>query len=243
MLQEYYAIDLPGKMLYDKDFNVSVRKITPLEQKYILSLSQKEQRTSKDYLTFIKNLVRIDNSEIKFEDLFWFDVEYMLYRLRFVTYAKYPIKLVFTCRECGEKIKQDLKMEELIINTPDDLPDLKRTLELENLGETKIRNKCVGDDVIIEEFAKANDIDVVNDLQMRLLLTDLLVISNGKSLNEMYEKASSGEVTVSDIYEIEKWLQDTVWGVKQEMVVKCPKCGKEETRGYSLSLEDFFSIF
>ena len=177
-----------------------------------------------------------------FEELFWFDVEYILYRLRFVTYAKYPIKLVFRCSDCGEKIKQDLKMDELIINTPDDLPNLRTMIELENLGTTRIRNKCVGDDVIIEEFAKKHDIDINSDIQMRLLLTDLLIISNGKTLDEMYEKASSGEITASDIYEVEKWLGETIWGVKEEMKVVCPKCGKEETRGYSLSLEDFFSI-
>ena len=54
MAQEYYAVDIPGKMLYDKQFSVSIRKITPLEQKYILSLSTKEQRTNKDFIDFIK---------------------------------------------------------------------------------------------------------------------------------------------------------------------------------------------
>ena len=45
MAQEYYPIDLPGKMLYDKEFSVSIRKITPIEQKFIISLSQKYQYT------------------------------------------------------------------------------------------------------------------------------------------------------------------------------------------------------
>ena len=53
MSQEFYAVDLPGKSLYDKEFSVSIRKITPIEQKYILSLSQKEQKSSRDYINFI----------------------------------------------------------------------------------------------------------------------------------------------------------------------------------------------
>ena len=41
---EYKATDLPGKIAYEKPFNVKIRCITPVEQKYILSLSQKEQQ-------------------------------------------------------------------------------------------------------------------------------------------------------------------------------------------------------
>ena len=245
MLQEFYAIDLPGKMLYEKEFNISVRKITPIEQKFILSLSQKEQRTTQDYLDFVKKLVRFDNPEMTFEELFWFDVEYILYRIRFVTYAKYPIKLVFNCSndECKEKIKINLPLESLKIITPDDLDGLTNTITLENLGATKIRNKQVRDDIEIDRFSKEHEIDVNDDLNMRLLLTDLLVISNGESLDIMYAKAEEGQITASDIYEIENWLNKTVWGVKEELQVKCPKCGKEETRGYTLSLEDFFSLY
>ena len=36
MAVEYKATDLPGKSLYKKQFNVLLRPITPIEQKYIL---------------------------------------------------------------------------------------------------------------------------------------------------------------------------------------------------------------
>ena len=97
-MRQYCAIDLPGKILYDKDFTVQIRKITPIEQKYILSLSQKEQRTNKDYIAFLKQLVTFDNPQMRFEDLYWYDVQYILYKIRFITYEKYPIKLSFKCR-------------------------------------------------------------------------------------------------------------------------------------------------
>ena len=89
MAQEYYAVDLPGKILYDKDFSVEIRKITPIEQKYIISLGQKEQRTNQDYLEFIKKLIRFNKEDVVLEVLYWFDVQYLLYRIRFTTYAKY----------------------------------------------------------------------------------------------------------------------------------------------------------
>ena len=92
MAHEYYAVDLPGKMLYEKEFNISNRRITPIEQKYILSLSQKQQKSNKDYVDFIKKLIQFDNPEMTFEQLYWFDVQYLLYRIRFTTYEKYPIR-------------------------------------------------------------------------------------------------------------------------------------------------------
>lgn len=55
MAQEYYAVDIPGKMLYDKQFSVSIRKITPLEQKYILSLSTKSKEQIRILLILLRN--------------------------------------------------------------------------------------------------------------------------------------------------------------------------------------------
>lgn len=244
MAQEYYAIDIPGKSLYDKQFNISVRKITPLEQKYIISLFSKEQRTNNDFIAFVKKLVRIDNPEVQFEDLYWFDVQYILYRIRFATYSKYPVKFTSTCsnEECGEKITHDLKIEELKIYTPEDIEDLKKTITLENLGELEIRQKIMKDDLVIDEFIESHKIDP-EDLQMRMLLLDLCLISKNKSLNELYQYANDGTISAEDILEIERWFAKTIWGVKEEIVMKCPKCGKEEVLSYSLALEDFFSAF
>lgn len=255
MAQEYYAIDIPGKILYDKEFNVSIRKITPLEQKYILSLSEKEQKTNQDFIDFIKKIVLIDNPEVHFEDLYWFDVQYILYRIRFATYAKYPIKLRFTCTNeienpddpsspkiCGQDIRHELKIDQLKIYTPDDIKDLKTTVVLDQLGEVKIRQKIMGDDLTIDRLIKKYRIDQ-NDFQMRLLLLDLCLISKEKSVDELYEQACNGEISAEDIATIEKWFTDTIWGVKEEVTVQCPKCGKEETQSYSLALQEFFSAF
>lgn len=253
MAQEYYAVDIPGKSLYDEEFSVSVRKITPLEQKYILSLSTKEQKTNKDFVDFIKKIVAIDNPKVRFEDLYWFDVQYILYRIRFTTYSKYPIKLNFVCRndvldsenpketkKCATNFRHELKMEELKIYTPEDIEDLKTTVVLDNLGETKIRQKIMEDDLTIDRIMKKYGLDP-EDLQMRLLILDLCLISKEKTVDELYEAASNGEITAEDITAIEDWFAHTIWGVKEEVVTKCPKCGKEETRSYSLALESFFS--
>ena len=240
MAYEYMAVDLPGKILYDKDFEVSIRKITPIEQKYITSLGQKQQKSINDYIDFIRKLITFNKEDVKFEDLFWFDVKYLLYRIRFSTYTKYPIKLQFECTDCNEEIIVPLDMGNLIINTPDDNPNHTTSIALETLGETKIRTKTIGDDLAVEEFCKARNI---TDDDMRILLFDLCLVANGKSLEEMYKLAEEGVITAEDILNIEKWFDDNSFGVKEETIVKCPKCGKEESRTYILRLDSFFSAF
>ena len=98
------------------------------------------------------------------------------------------------------------------------------------------------DDITIDDFAKKNQIDIT-DPQMRLLLLDLCLISTDKSLTELYALANDGTITAEDIVAIEDWFSKSIWGVKEEVTVKCPKCGKEESRAYMLALEDFFSAF
>ena len=141
------------------------------------------------------------------------------------------------CSECGENFTQDIDIGSLQI----DEPSGTKTLLLENLGETPIRNKTVGDDLVIETFIKKNKLDV-DDMQIRLLLVDLCLISNGRSLDEMYSLAEKGEITATDIIKIEQWIEKNVWGVNETIVTKCNHCKKEASRGYSLSIEDFFSV-
>jgi len=235
---EYKATDLPGKKAYTKDFNVQIRCITPVEQKYILSLSQKEQRTSKDYVEFLRKLIQIDNPEMAFEDLYWFDVQYLLYKIRYLTYAKYPIKLSFTCDECGKDIVKELDIGQLQIDEP---KEGEQTLIFENLGQLNIRNKTLRDDLEIETFIKQNKLDKT-DVQTNLLLIDLCLIKDKKSLAEVYNLAEQGEITASDIIQIEEWIENNTWGVREVMDIKCPDCGKEVSRRYMLSIEDFFSV-
>lgn len=238
---EYKATDIPGKKLYDKEFNIQIRPVTPIEQKYIISLSQKEQKTTLDYINFLKKLIVIDNPEVQFEQLYWYDVQYLLYRIRYLTYTKFPLRLGFRCSECGEKIEHTLDIGTLNINEPE---NIQRTIILDNLGEHSIRNKWVGDDLVVEEFAKRKEIEIdQNNIQNRLLLLDLLLISTPEyNLDRLYSMAEEGTITASDVATIEQWFADNEWGIDEEVIVKCPKCKKEASRGYVLSIEDFFSI-
>ena len=141
--------------------------------------------------------------------------------------------------ECGETISYTLDIGTLDIKEPTE--DMPRTIILDNLGEISIRNKTVGDDLLVDEFAKRKGIDV-SDMQMRILLLDLCLISQEKSLDELYALTESADITANDIVTIENWFTKNEWGMKEEVNVKCPKCHKEASRGYVLSIEDFFSF-
>jgi len=235
------AIDLPGKSAYTKEFSVSLRAITPVEVKYIISLANKQQKDNKDYINFLKRLVIFSNPEMTFEELYWFDVQYILYRIRFLTYTRYPLKLNFDCSECGEKIKVELDMSSLNILEPTDIEGRTDTITLDNLGEVHIRNKIMRDDLEIDEIIRKLHLD--DDPYTRLLLLDLCLISDGKYLMDLWKLAEDGTITPQDIMTIEEWFVKNVWGVKEEILVRCPKCGKEETREFTLPLEAFFSVF
>ena len=95
--------------------------------------------------------------------------------------------------------------------------------------------------ISIENFVKKYKLDY-EDVQLRLLLLDLCLISENNTLEEMYKLAENNVITAEDIVAIEDWFKNNIWGVKEEIKVKCPKCGKEESRGYILALADFFSV-
>ena len=59
-----------------------------------------------------------------------------------------------------------------------------------------------------------------DDIQTKLLLIDLCLIKGNKSLDEVYQLAESGDITASDIIGIEKWIENDVWGVKEELTIK-----------------------
>lgn len=239
MAIEYSAVDLPGKSLYDKDFIIKVRKITALEQKYLLTIAQKEQDLTIAYLNFIKNLIVFDNPEMTFEQLYWFDVQYLLYQIRYTTYNKFPIKLKVFCNKCNTENEVELDIGALTINEPD--LNKAKTIILDNLGETPIRTKIMQDELDINTFIKLKKLDE-NDYGTRLLLFDLCLIANGKSLNDMFKLVEEDQITANDIITIENWFKENIWGIEEKISTTCNNCKKEVSKEYILSLEDYFSV-
>ncbi len=240
MLQpEYYDVDLPGKLNYGPGIKVEIKKITPFEQKKFYSQmvnAANEEAQDKVFLEFVKSLVK--TTGIEFEDLYYPDYVFLIYQIREVTYKLFPLKLYYTCEDCGKRQSIEVKIDELQIETLDE--KLKDTIDLENFGEVAIRFKQIKDDNKVTEFLKSKNEDPT-DIFMRLLAAELTLLDRWQPLEETWEMAKTGQITSQDIAKIEEFIGNNGWGVKEEVKHKCAQCGKEVAESYNIDPASFFS--
>lgn len=239
MNQEFYEVHVPGERLYPEGTTIKVKKVTPFEQKRFFSLmsTAEEHETSKVLLDFLRGLVVCEG--VSFDDLYFFDLQYLLYQIRAVTYKLFPLKVYTNCDQCGEKLSITIEPTELEII---ELPEvIQKTVLLDNHGEIPIRPKKLKDDAVIDGFLKAQGFEVT-DLAMRIMVMDLLTLSDWQPLPELWNMAQMGDITVEDTIRIEQYLSNTVWGVKEEVKQVCRHCGKEVVVSYQLDAADFFSV-
>jgi hypothetical protein len=239
MNQEFYEVHVPGERLYPEGTTIKIKKVTPFEQKRFFSLmsTAEEHETSKVLINFLRGLVTCDG--ISFDDLYFFDLQYLLYQIRAVTYKLFPLKVYTNCDQCGEKLSITIEPTELEIV---ELPEVvQKTVLLDNHGEIPIRPKKLKDDAVIDDFLKAQGFEVT-DLAMRIMVMDLLTLSDWQPLPELWNMAQMGDITVEDTIRIEQYLSNTVWGVKEEVKQVCRHCGKEVVVSYQLDAADFFSV-
>ena len=236
MTPEYYKVNVPGEHLYDLEDGIQVRKITPIEQKRLVSILIRDEKDHTiEIIRFINTLIKgIDPNE-----LYWPDYYYLLYQMRLVTYKMFPIEFVCECPDCGEKQKVQLDVPQLEIDEVPDTYKKNTKLYLENFGEVPFRYKKVKDDIMIAEFMKAHNI-AEDDIAMIQLLYDLCLLSDWKPLEELWALAETGEITMQDIVVLEDFMTKCMWGVKEELKYTCRKCGKEVASSYEMQLADFF---
>ncbi len=233
-MAEYYNTRVPGEALYDLVEPIQIRKITPIEQKRFLSLLNNEA-TNEELIKFINQLIiGVDPTK-----LYWPDYYYILYQLRLTSYKMIPLNMHFKCPECGEHNKIEIDITKLKV---DDIPETytrDTKINLENFGEVPIRYKQVGDDIACDMFMKQRRLDEKDD-NLKILVYDLLLLSNWKPLNELWALAENGDITVQDIALIEKFIDDNTWGVREEYTYVCRHCNKEVSNPFAVRLDDFF---
>ena len=237
--EEYYKVELPGKLSYAQDVSVEVKKITPFEQKKFYSAmvnAQSEEDQDKVVKNFVKNLVKCEN--IAFEDIYYPDYVFLLYQIREVTYKLFPLKYYYTCSKCNQKQSAEIKIDNLQIESLDE--KIQETIELDNFGEVAIRFKVIKDDDIVTEFLKSKNEDPT-DIFMRILAAELLLLEKWQPLEETWEMAKTGQITTQDVTRIEEFIAKNEWGVREEIHTKCNKCGKEVAENYTIDPASFFS--
>ena len=210
-MAEYYNTRVPGEALYDLVEPIQIRKITPIEQKRFLSLLNNEA-TNEELIKLVTEkankwlinqlIIGVDPTK-----LYWPDYYYILYQLRLTSYKMIPLNMHFKCPECGEHNKIEIDITKLKV---DDIPETytrDSKINLENFGEVPIRYKQVGDDIACDMFMKQRRLDEKDD-NLKILVYDLLLLSNWKPLNELWALAENGDITVQDIALIEKFIDE-----------------------------------
>jgi DNA-directed RNA polymerase subunit RPC12/RpoP len=237
---ETYKVELPGKILYPDDAAFYVKKITPFEQKRFFSnMSTADTLLEKNQVVIdlLKRLVVCEN--YKFDDIYAFDYQFLLYQIRAVTYKLFPIKFYHECEECSHKISQELDISQLKVETLES-DQIHKTIELDNFGHVPFRYRKVKDTQSIFNWLKKNNLNE-DDWMMQFLTLDLLALDHWKSIEETWPLVINGDITVQDTIKIEQIISDFSWGVKEEITFKCPNCGKEVVVPYTLDATDFFS--
>jgi hypothetical protein len=235
---EYYKITLPGEKLYPEGTLVEIKKITPFEQKKFFSdmMVAEESEKNSVMIDFVKTLVRCTG--INFEDIYYPDLQFILYQIRTATYKLFPLKFYYTCEGCKQKQTVTIDTEKLEITEPP--ADMPTTILLDNHGEVAIRYKTIADDKRIDNFLKSKGLKS-DDILMRVLVMDMLLLDRWQPLEETWNLATIGDITAQDTTRIENFIGQNAWGVKEEVTCKCQKCGKEVAVSYNMDPADFFS--
>lgn len=244
MAQEFYNIEVPGQHLYDLKEPIQIRKITPIEQKQLVSLLAKisDDSNSTDDINNSKLMIQYINKLITGIDpmeLYWPDYYFLLYQMRLVTYKMFPLEGYFECPECGNKQKVTIDISKLDILEVPEIYTKDKKVFLENFGEVPFRFKKVKDDLTANEFMKAKNLDL-NDLNLKSLIYDLLFLSEWKSLDELWELTENNDITMQDIIVIEDLVSKCAWGVQEEFMFNCEKCHKSSKTPYTMQLDNFF---
>ena len=240
MNPETYSVELPGKILYPENAKFEIKKITPFDQKKFFSEmvnADKIEERNNVVINFVKKLITCENYSV--DQIYYYDYVFLLYQIRAVTYKLFPIKVYTTCEECNHRYGVEIDVTKLAIETLEE-QNIFNKINLENFGEVEFRYKQLNDDLLVDNLLKKNNIDR-EDIFMRILALDAVLLSNWKSTDEVWNLILQGLITAEDLAQLENNFNKTIWGVKEELTCKCPKCGKEVVVPYTLDATDFFS--
>ena len=198
MNPETYSVELPGKILYPENAKFEIKKITPFDQKKFFSEmvnADKIEERNNVVINFVKKLITCENYSV--DQIYYYDYVFLLYQIRAVTYKLFPIKVYTTCEECNHRYGVEIDVTKLAIETLEE-QNIFNKINLENFGEVEFRYKQLNDDLLVDNLLKKNNIDR-EDIFMRILALDAVLLSNWKSTDEVWNLILQGLITAEDL--------------------------------------------
>lgn len=238
------GMELPSKgLVYDKEVNsyVELRSMTARDEMKRLSPSASQFKTLADIIEGCM----IEKPAVHVYDMCLGDYEYLLHRLRIVTYGD-SYKLVVRCPHCGKEVETVAHLEQLELKEFDKelyeeakkvtlsrsgheislRPQTPRTLD-ENENKVKeLRRKYKGAEISFELLVNLTSaIDTVDGKKMDFVSLETFI--NNLPAMDMNKLAQA----------IDKF--NGIVGLKNLLYVDCPVCGGEVCTSFRFGTEFF----
>jgi endogenous inhibitor of DNA gyrase (YacG/DUF329 family) len=187
----------------------------------------------------------IEKPAIHVYDMALGDYEFLLHKLRIVTYGD-DYKMAVKCPHCGEIVETVAHLEELKIAefTPEKFEALK-VLKLPKKGDTislKFQTPRMLDEMEAETKElkrKFKDADASFDLLV--LLKNVIDTVNGEKLTATKLETYINNLPALDMTKIVNTVDalNALVGIENELTVNCPKCGGEVATYFRFGPEFF----
>ncbi len=236
------TVTLPSKgLLYGVKFNpkVTLRSMTTEEEMLRLSPTDSEYQTMS---SIIESCLK-EKLPISVYDLCLGDYEFLLHKLRIVTYGP-EYKMVIQCPNCEEVVKStvNLDYEEVLEFDEDKGLDLEIVLPISK-HKIKLSLQTPRKLDIIKEKSKDMRKKTKLNVQYEVMFTAMSLIQeiDGKQPNEMYLEKFVRELPLKDTnYLIQKGDEiNRKVGLDNQVVAKCSNCNYEVVTSFRQQPEFF----
>lgn len=236
--------ELPSKgLIYDKPVKalVELRSMSARDEMKRLNPSHTQFKTLADIIEGCM----IEKPAVHVYDMALGDYEYLLHRLRIITYGD-EYKMYLRCPYCGEEFEAIFHLENLQIKTFDiDKFNEKRTLTLPKSGSVitlKFQTPKLLDEIEAktkEMKRKYKDADISFDLLV--LLETVIDTVDGEKLNPAKAESFINKLPALDMAKIVNTLDElnAMIGLDNSLTIDCTKCGGEVHTSFRFGSEFF----
>lgn len=238
----YESFKLPSKgLIYDTPIkaDVTLRSMTTMEEMKLLSHSDTPYKLMSD---IIQDCLK-EPLEIPVYDLCMGDYQFLLHKLRVVTYGS-DYKMIIKCPNCGKLVNSSCNLDSLSVNEYDDsYTELTRiTLPMsKKIIDMRYQTPRMLDD--IEYKKKEMQKKTKSNVDYGLLYTLISLIEkidgqvvNPIALEEFVKKLPMRDVNF--ILSSAKKMNEKV-GVDNMVIAKCSDCGYETVTPFFITSEFF----
>lgn len=242
VVAEEYTLPSLGKV-YSENVNpvVKIKSMTTNQEMKRLAPSERAYKT----ICEIIDECLVENPGISSYDMCLADYQFLLHKLRVVTYGK-DYKLEFTCPFCGSKEETTIDLDSLEVRNADDIDygDLQEFV----LPKTKkkIRIKMQTPRMIDQISIQSKDLDkkskgTQGDTAFLFTLEYMIESVDGEEIDSVRKEKFVRNLPMMDTNYIMKKAEKLVesFGIQTSIEKECPICGLDYTGSFRFTQEFF----